>query len=79
MKKKYTVLLLYPHADAAGTYQAHVMALTPKQAIFFARYEIAKRNDNPNDKEEYQPIAVYLGHLEDLSEAGGNIDADLRG
>lgn len=68
MKKKYTVLLLYPHQTNVETYQAHVVALTPKQAVFFARFECAKANDNVYDKEEYRPIAVYFGHLEDLNE-----------
>jgi hypothetical protein len=68
MKKKYTVLLLYAHIDRPETYQAHVYAASVKQAIFFARFEISKANDNPDARDDYDPIAVYLGHLEDLSE-----------
>lgn len=67
MKKKFTVLLLYPYPAGVETYKIHIVAVSPKQAIFFARYEVSKKNENPEMKDDYQAIAVYLGHLEDLS------------
>jgi hypothetical protein len=65
----YTVLLLYPDHTNIQTYQAHVKAKTPKQAIFFARFEATKAEGNEEmDKEDFMPLAIYEGHLEDLNE-----------
>lgn len=69
MKKKYTVLLLYPDHTNIQTFQAHVVAVSVKQAVFFARFEATKAEGNDEmDKEDFMPIAIYDGHLEDLSE-----------
>lgn len=69
MKKPYTVVLLYPDHNNIQTFQAHVNALSTKQAVFFARFEAIKSDGNEEmDKEDFMPIAIYSGHLEDLSE-----------
>ena len=68
---KYTVLLLRPDyvADVFGqdTYLADVEATVSGDAIIRAQIE-ANEQDDGNDSLAYYPLAVFAGHLDDLSE-----------
>ena len=70
----YTVLLLRGGAISDGpadTYLAWVEADDPLDAVFHARVQAIKANfeDEAPDydaHEDYIPLAVFVGHLEDL-------------
>jgi hypothetical protein len=75
MRRKYTVLLLYPDymADNYGheTYLAHVEAKTVPAAIFAARKQVVASAFNvPSIVEgrcnDLHVLAVFEGHLPDL-------------
>jgi hypothetical protein len=68
---KYTVILLRPDyvADVFGqdTYLAHVEASVSSDAVIRAQIE-ANEQDDGNNSLDYYPLAVFAGHLDDLSE-----------
>ena len=68
---KYTVLLLRPDyaSDTFGqdTYLSHVNATTATGAIGLAQREACVQDDNETPT-DYYPLAVFAGHLDDLSE-----------
>jgi len=65
---KYTVLLALP--DYASdqnheTYLAHVEAESPQAAVQPAQFEAVKHIE-VNDAEDFLPISIFPGHLDDL-------------
>lgn len=68
---KYTVLLLRPDyvADVFGqdTYLAYADAPNASRAIALGQHE-ACAADGGDDSLAYYPLAVFAGHLDDLSE-----------
>ena len=68
--RKYTVLLLYPNFREIGegpeTYQAFVEAAKVQDAIHEARFKAEDANCEEFAADDFIPLAVYVGHLEDV-------------
>jgi hypothetical protein len=68
---KYTVILLLPDyvADVFGqdTYLAHVDAPNAPRAVALGQHEACAADGN-DVVTDYYPLAVFAGHLDDLSE-----------
>lgn len=82
MKKKYTVLLLYPDYMAAtfghDTYHVWVEAISPHAAFARAQEACAKVNEweLPEDAQAMRDmhlLAIYEGHHKDLSDDQGGL------
>jgi hypothetical protein len=67
--RRYSVLLLYPDyiAETFGqeTFLAHVEAMNPGLAVGEAQ-RLASSCNNDNPPEDFFPLLVTLGHIEDL-------------
>ena len=74
MKKKYTVLLLYPDNIASDfgseTFLAHVTSGDAHCAVIAARAQVAEEFDQEDrdntDFDDFYCLAVFEGHLEAL-------------
>lgn len=70
-RKEFTVVMVWQRQDdCSTTYIAKVWAASPKQAVFFAKYEMQKETRDIDDlnRDEIEIIAIYEGHLENLYE-----------
>jgi hypothetical protein len=68
--RPFTVILRYPEemTEHPETYTTYVSAGDYKEAIEIARREAAEDNDNVIAPGEFDVVAVFAGHLEDLND-----------
>jgi hypothetical protein len=68
----FTVVLIrpdsiaYPHFGE-DFYIAHVEAENPSTALKAAQLEVAETDDMLDEYQDYRPVVIYAGHLEDLT------------